>query len=136
MYSCNHATTSGTANTATTQTIEDRRANYLKKMNWVAPEDMDLFAKGTTPLSERGFWDEDKRKQVFIDKLKMQGVADSTIQHLVGEVEQIRGARTGNWNYEYVQARFDNYRREMDKDEEWKRIDLEYANKLIGKNSN
>lgn len=134
MYSCNNTTTSDTASTSKFQSIEDRRAAYLKKMEWVAPEDMVIIEKGLTPFSERGFWDEDKRKQVFIDKLKTQGVADSTIRRLVIEVEQIRG-RTGNWDYEYIQARFGNYKRWMEKDKEWKKIDLEYANKLIGKNS-
>jgi hypothetical protein len=134
MYSCNNTTTSDTASTSKFQSIEDRRAAYLKKMEWVAPEDMVIIEKGLTPFSERGFWDEDKRKQVFIDKLKTQGVADSTIRRLVIEVEQIRG-RTGNWDYEYIQARFGNYKRWMEKDREWKKIDLEYANKLIGKNS-
>ena len=135
MYSCNNTTTSDTASTSKFQSIEDRRAAYLKKMEWVAPEDMVIIEKGLTPFSERGFWDEDKRKQVFIDKLKTQGVADSTIRRLVIDVEQIRG-RTGNWDYEYIQARFGNYKRWMEKDREWKKIDLEYANKLIGKNSN
>jgi hypothetical protein len=129
LYSCSNTATSDTTSTSKFQSIEDRRVAYLKKMEWVAPEDMVIIEKGLTPFSERGFWDEDKRKQVFIDKLKSQGVADSTIRRLVIEVEQIRGT-TGNWNYEYIQARFGNYKRWMEKDKEWKKIDLEYTNKL------
>ena len=53
-----------------TYSLAQHRMDYLKKKDWVAPEDIELFNKGVTPEKERGWWDEDKRKQAFIDKLK------------------------------------------------------------------
>jgi len=114
------------ATTKNNSSIEKMRYDYLKKKEWVAPEDMLIIEKGFTPPNERGLWDENKRKQEFIDKLKRNQIPDSTIQNFVGQLELIHGARTGQWNYEYIHARFEVYKNEMADDEEWKKIESEY----------
>ena len=35
------------------------------------------------------------------------------IQKYIVLIEQIHGARTGQWNYEYIQAQFEVYKKEM-----------------------
>ena len=126
IYCCNNTTDTGNSKTNNSSDVEKTRTAYLNKKEWVAPEDIDLIEDGFTPINERGLWDENKRKQAFIDKLSKLSVSDSTIQRLVIEVEQIIGGRTGQWNYEYIQSRFEVYKSEMAKDEEWKKIENEY----------
>jgi len=77
-------------------------------------------------LKERGLWDENKRKQMFLEKLKEINIPDSSIRRLALSTEKIIGARTGQWNYEYIEARFEVYKSEMKKDEAWKKLDDEY----------
>lgn len=130
VFSCSNESTSKKIDSNNTSTIEERRTDYLQKRGWMAPEDMALFNKGVTPYEDREPWTEDKRKQAFIEKLKKLNVPDSTIQRIANEAEQIHGGRTGQWNYEYILARFEVYKNEMAKDEDWKKIENEYQNKL------
>jgi hypothetical protein len=44
--------------------------------------------------------------------------------------EKIIGARTGQWNYEYIEARFEVYKSEMKKDEAWKKLEEEYLQSI------
>ncbi len=128
IVSCNNTPNTSITSNAKNVSIQQKRKAYLQKKDWVAPEDMELFNKGITTEKERGWWDEDKRKQAFIDKLKKLNIPDSTIKHVADEVEQIHGGKTGQWNYEYIQARFEVYKHEMAEDEEWKKIEAEYHN--------
>ena len=123
IFSCNNTDSSKTNSSVDYKTPQEKRAAYVKQKGWLTPEQMELVAQGLTPIEERGFMDETQRKQAFIDKLTAQHVADTTIQQLVVELEQIIGGRSGQWNYEYIQARLANYQSEMAQDEEWKKIE-------------
>ena len=129
IISCNNTPKTSITSADNNVTIQQKRIAYLQKKDWVAPEDMELFKRGITPLKERGFWDEDKRKQAFMDKLKKLNIPDSMIKHVADEVDQIHGGRTGQWNYEYIQARFEADKHDMAEDEEWKKIEAEYQNR-------
>jgi hypothetical protein len=129
LFSCDENNTSENFKTNNSNSIRNIRTEYLRKNDWIAPEDMTIIEKGFTPINERGFWDEDKRKQAFIDKLKKNHFTDSVINKLVVQVELIHGGRTGQWNYEYIQARFNVYKKEMAQDIEWKKIEAEYQKK-------
>ena len=128
--SCENSTKSKTSNTIDTLSVADKRSDYLKKKDWVAAEDMLIIEKGFTPIKNRGFLDETERKNAFIDLLKKHQIPESKIQHFVEQIERIHGARTGQWNYEYIQARFEVYKYEMSKDAEWKKNNELYQNKL------
>jgi len=129
IINCNNTESSSNKSQNSFTTIDEKRADYVKQKGWITPEQMELVSLGVTPIEERGFMDETQRKQAFIDKLSALNVADSTIQHLTVELEQIIGARSGQWNYEYIQARIANYQNEMANDQEWQKIEAEYQQK-------
>jgi hypothetical protein len=93
---------------------------------------MEIILKGFTPIKQRGLWDENKRKQMFVEKLQELNIPDSTITRLAVSAEKIIGARTGQWNYEYIEARFVGNKNEMKKDETWKKLEEEYLQSLEG----
>ena len=103
------------------------RSSYLKQNDWVSPEDMVIIEKGLTPNTHGT---EAERKEAFIEKLKTENIPDSIIQKYIAEIELIHGAGTGQWNYEYIRARFEVYKRQMSHDAEWNRIDSLYQNDL------
>ena len=67
---------------------------------------------------------------MFIEKLHELNIPDSTINRLALSAEKIIGGRTGQWNYEYIEARFEVYKSEMKKDEAWKKLEEEYLQSI------
>jgi hypothetical protein len=124
LFGCTNANKN--VNDEKSEKIQQKRTAYLQKKDWVSPEDMEIILKGFTPIEQRGLWVENKRKQIFIEKLHELNIPDSTINRLVLSAEKIIGARTGQWNYEYIEARFEVYKSEMKKDEAWRKIEDEY----------
>jgi len=129
-FSCTNTTKN--VNDEKSESIQQRRTAYLQKKDWVSPEDMEIILKGFTSITQRGLWDENKRKQMFMEKLHELNIPDSTINRLALSAEKIIGARTGQWNYEYIEARFEVYKSEMKKDEAWKKLEEEYLQSLEG----
>ncbi len=129
-FSCTNTTKN--VNDEKSESIQQRRTAYLQKKDWVSPEDMEIILKGFTPITQRGLWDENKRKQMFMEKLHELNIPDSTINRLALSAEKIIGARTGQWNYEYIEARFEVYKSEMKKDEAWKKLEEDYLQSLEG----
>jgi hypothetical protein len=129
-FSCTNTTKN--VNDEKSESIQQRRTAYLQKKDWVSPEDMEIILKGFTSITQRGLWDENKRKQMFMEKLHELNIPDSTINRLSLSAEKIIGARTGQWNYEYIEARFEVYKSEMKKDEAWKKLEEEYLQSLEG----
>jgi hypothetical protein len=130
LFSCTNTTKK--VNDEKSDTIQDRRTTYLHKKDWISPEDMEIILKGFTSIKQRGLWDENKRKQMFVEKLQELNIPDSTITRLALSAEKVIGARTGQWNYEYIEARFEVYKSEMKKDEAWKKLEEEYLQSLEG----
>jgi hypothetical protein len=130
LFSCTNTTKK--VNDEKSETIQERRSAYLHKKDWLSPEDMEIILKGFTPIKQRGLWDENKRKQMFVEKLQELNIPDSTITRLAVSAEKIIGARTGQWNYEYIEARFVGNKNEMKKDEAWKKLEEEYLQSLEG----
>lgn len=131
ILSCNNVNDSKHLNEVSKKSILLRRAEYLEKKSWISPEDMQIMLLGFTPIKERGLWDETKRKQMFREKLTALNIPDSTISRLTLSAEKIIGGRTGQWNYEYIEARLKVYKSEMERDEAWKKIEDEYNQSQI-----
>ena len=125
----NNSTTSNNIEIKTSS-IEEKRVNYLQKKEWLSPEDMELFSKCIIPYKERGLMDEEQRKETIISCLRNSNISEIKIKSIVKEIEKIHGGRTGQWNYEYILARFANYKNEMSTDSEWNKIENEYSKKV------
>ena len=130
LTNCN--TSSTKSNNASTKalSIEEKRIDYLHKKKWLSPEDMELFTKCVIPYDGRKPMDEDQRKAAILSCLRKSKVSELKIKNIVNEIEQIHGARTGQWNYEYILANFANFKSEMSTDSEWEKIEAEYLQNI------
>ena len=130
LVNCKNSSTTSDSPSNKTYSIEEKRIAYLQSNYWLAPEDMELFTKCAIPYSERKPMDENERKQAIIGCLRNSNISELRIKKMVDGIEQIHGGRSGQWNYEYILARFENYKSDMSNDSTWKKIETEYQLKL------
>ena len=130
LVNCKNSSTTIDSPSDKAYSIEEKRIAYLQSNYWLAPEDMELFAKCVIPYSERKPMDENERKDAVISCLRNSNISELRIKKMVDEIEQIHGGRIGKWNYEYILARFENYKSDMSNDSTWKKIETEYQLKL------
>lgn len=130
LINCKNNSTTSNNIEIKTSSIEEKRVEYLQKKEWLSPEDIELFTKCTIPYEERGLMDEEQRKQHVISCLRNSNIPEIKIKSIVKEIEKIHGGRTGQWNYEYILACLENYKKEMSTDSDWKKIETEYSQKV------